>query len=68
MGGHAFTAEDAGGAGCYSGYNDAVTCFEGLDGGPDGVDDGDAFVPENAAVGNGGDVAFEDVEVGAFWG
>lgn len=66
MRGHTPSAECAGRTGGYGGDDDALACLEGLDGGPDGLDDTDAFVAKDGTMNAGGDVAFQDVEVGAW--
>ena len=62
---HAAAAVDAGGADGDAGDEDAVAGLEAADAGAEVLDDADAFVAEDGAGDAGGDVAFEDVHVGA---
>ena len=61
----AFAAEPAGPAGAHAGHEDPVADLHRLDPGADGVDGADGLVAEDPPVGDGGDVALEDVQIGA---
>ncbi len=61
----ALAAVPAAAAGGDAGHEDAVADSDALHAGPDGLDGADGFMAEDAAVDDGGNVALEDVEVGA---